>query len=96
VTYRLERPACGGEDVTKVVLLQHSHTLPSGEKDVKIIGLYESRTAAIAAVGRLVQNNGFREHPEIVNPLVDDITDGFFIDEYEINKDHWTEGYVTT
>ena len=78
-----------------VFILQHQHTLPSGEEDVKMIGVFESKESAVEAINRLVDQNGFRDHPTIINPLVDDENDGFYIDEYEINKYHWTEGFVT-
>jgi homoserine kinase type II len=52
--------------------------------DEKLIGVYESQDAAQAAVERLRVQPGFRDTPE-----------GFQIHRYEINRDHWTEGYVT-
>ena len=67
-----------------VFVVQHEHELPTGEEDVKFIGVYASHAAAEAACERLRQQPGFSETPE-----------GFSIDRYEIGKDHWTEGYVT-
>ena len=69
-----------------VFLLHHIHkdaNLPDGE-DVKIIGIYSLRTKAEGAVARLSTQPGFREAKE-----------GFQIEEYEIDKDHWTEGFTT-
>lgn len=78
-----------------VFVVQHLHVHDSGEECVKFIGVYESRSAAEEAVLRLADQPGFREHPNIVRPEADDPESGFYIDEYEIGKDHWTEGYVT-
>jgi hypothetical protein len=78
-----------------VFVLQHLHRLPGGEDDVKMIGVYSTRKAAVAAVSRLSQAPGFKEHANIVDYDTTDDDEGFHIDEYEIDKDHWAEGYVT-
>lgn len=52
-------------------------------EDVKLIGAYASEAAAQAAIERLRKQPGFRDYP-----------DDFTIDAYEIDKDHWTEGFV--
>jgi hypothetical protein len=36
------------------------------------------------------------QHPKIIDPTQTDEEQGFYIDEYELDKDHWTEGFVTT
>jgi len=63
----------------RVFLLWHEH-----DDDGKLIGVYSSEENAIAARGRVTDKPGFVEVPE-----------GFTIDAYELDKDHWTEGYVT-
>jgi homoserine kinase type II len=68
----------------EVFVLQHVHTFDDGEEDVKMIGVYSSRGQAEAAVERLSTRPGFSDTPE-----------GFEIDPYVLDKDHWTEGYVT-
>jgi hypothetical protein len=68
----------------KVFVLQHVHSLEGGEEDVKFIGVYSSRENAQAAIKRLSQAPGFSE-----------ALTGFHIDEYQIDKDHWAEGYTT-
>jgi hypothetical protein len=68
----------------EVFVLQHVHTFDDGEEDVKMIGVYSSRGQAEAAVERLSVQPGFNDTPE-----------GFEIDPYVLDKDHWTEGYVT-
>jgi hypothetical protein len=78
-----------------VFVVQHLHVHANGEECVKMIGVYETRKAAEQAVGRLATQPGFRDYPKIIDPLRDDEESGFYIDEYKIGKDHWTEGYVT-
>jgi hypothetical protein len=68
-----------------VFLLWHVHELPDQEDDEKLIGVYRTEADAEAAVLRLKDRPGFCEAPE-----------GFLIDKYELNRDNWTEGYITT
>ena len=70
--------------MTKVYVLQHVHSLEDGEDDVKFIGVYSSRENAQAAITRLGLAPGFS-----------DALDGFHIDEYQVDKDQWVEGYST-
>lgn len=66
-----------------VYLVQHVHEMDDDE-DVKVIGIYSSQKNAEAAVERLKLIQGFKDAKE-----------GFYIDEYKLDHDHWTEGYVT-
>jgi len=66
-----------------VFVLQHSYELDSCE-ETKFIGVYTSKEEAQAAIERLKTQNGFRQKPN-----------NFYIDEYELNKDHWTEDFAT-
>jgi hypothetical protein len=66
-----------------VFLLWHVHQL-NGDEDEKLIGVYRTKQDAELAISRLQAQPGFRNTPE-----------GFQIVEYAINKDHWTEGFVT-
>ena len=75
-----------------VFIVQHLHTLPSGEEDVKLIGAYSTLERAREAVRRLKVEPGFRDHPRVIDPLVEDCTDGFYIEEYTIDEDNWAEG----
>lgn len=50
--------------------------------DAKFIGVYRFRESANAAIVRLRPQPGFRDHPA-----------GFSVDEYELDKDHWCEGF---
>lgn len=58
------------------------HSLPETGR-VKVIGVYSSRQLAEAAMERTRILPGFADEP-----------DGFTIDEYEIDKDHWPRGFV--
>lgn len=69
---------------TKVYIVQHVHELPGGDEDVKLIGVYSSEERAWDAVSRLAQLPGFAQAPQ-----------GFHVDAYELDRDHWTEGFVT-
>lgn len=67
-----------------VFILYHSHESGDGETDDKLIGVYSSVAEAEAAKARKLQYEGFRDAP-----------DGFLIEKYELNRDYWSEGYVT-
>ena len=67
-----------------VFLLWHVHEFPDGEEDAKLIGVYSTREKAEQARQRLAVHPGFRELPE-----------GFQVSAYQLDRDHWTEGYVT-
>jgi hypothetical protein len=69
--------------MASVFVLQHVHTREDGLEDVKFIGVYSSHEKAQAAAARLGRQPGFVDAP-----------DGFHIDEYRVDQDHWAEGYV--
>jgi hypothetical protein len=69
--------------MASVFVLQHVHSREDGVEDVKFIGVYSSREKAEAAVSRLSLQAGFSDAP-----------DGFNVDEYRVDQDHWAEGYV--
>lgn len=66
-----------------VFVLQHVAREDQDDEDVKFIGVYSSRATAEAAVARLRQQPGFSAY-----------RDGFHLDEYTIDMDHWTEGFA--
>lgn len=66
-----------------VFILQHVSKEMANE-NVKLIGVYSSLQEAEAAIERLKSKPGF------LNATTD-----FHIDKYEINKDHWAEGFVS-
>lgn len=65
-----------------VFVLWHIHDV-EGADDEKLIGVYRTEEDAKAAIARLRGKPGFRENP-----------DGFSYDRYELNRDHWTEGFA--
>ena len=69
--------------MASVFVLQHVHSREDGVENVKFIGVYSSRENADKAVARLSCQPGFSDTP-----------DGFHIDEYRVDQDHWVEGYV--
>ncbi|HKW62127.1 MAG TPA: hypothetical protein VJN89_06250 [Candidatus Acidoferrum sp.] len=72
-----------GETLETVFLLWHVHKFrDSKDTDEKLIGVYKTEEDARAAITRLANKPGFHEAPA-----------GFQISQYELNKDHWTEGY---
>jgi hypothetical protein len=77
-----------------VFVLEHLRVRADGWDDVKLIGVYRSRATAMAAVERLRLQPGFREYPKLVEPLLDDEPSGFYLEEYALDEDHWTEGFV--
>ena len=78
-----------------VFIVQHLHLLPNGQEDVKLIGAYRSAEAAHAAIERLKTQPGFCDSPRLIDPLTDDEEAGFYIEEYELDKDRWPEGFIT-
>jgi hypothetical protein len=65
-------------------LLWHTHEFEDGSEDSKLIGVYTTNERAMSARAQSKLLLGFQDHPN-----------GFHISTYEVNKDHWTEGYVT-
>lgn len=64
-------------------VVQHLREDEDGYDDVKLIGVYSTQELAEAVVERYKKLPGFSEYPE-----------GFCISGYELDKDHWTEGFV--
>jgi homoserine kinase type II len=67
-----------------VYVLHHVRAIDESGEEVKLIGIYRSKEATDAATARLSGQPGFRDYP-----------DGFQAEPYELDKDHWTEGFVT-
>lgn len=66
-----------------VFILQHCYENDDGYDEVKFIGVYSTEEKAKETIDRLKTVKGFCDYP----------IDCFFIDEYEIDKGHWTEGF---
>ena len=69
--------------MTHVYVVQHLREDPDGYDDVKFIGVYSTLQKAEEAVMRHKLLPGFIETPQ-----------GFCVEQYEVDKDHWTEGFV--
>ena len=67
-----------------VYLLQHVAREGTDDESVKVLGIYSTQGKARAATKRLVKLPGFRRYPN-----------SFCIDQYTLNQDEWTEGFVT-
>jgi hypothetical protein len=58
------------------------HSLPETGR-VKVVGIYSSRVLAEEAQERARALPGFCDEP-----------DGFSIEQYEVDRDHWSRGFV--
>ena len=67
--------------MTSVFLLWHSYEDDTHE-DSKLIGVYTTRELAELAKSRVIVQPGFSLYPN-----------GFLIDEYRLDKDHWAKGF---
>ncbi len=69
-----------------VYVLQHSYEIgEEGEFDeTKLIGIYSSKEKAEKVIEIYKALPGFKEYP----------ISCFHIDKYEIDKDHWSEGFI--
>jgi len=81
--------------MTRVFLLQHLHVLGPDEEDVKALGIYSSREAALAAVERFRKLPGFCDTAQMADHSKPGPAEGFNIDEYEVDLDSWSKGYET-
>jgi hypothetical protein len=81
--------------MSSVFVVQHLHRLPDGTDDAKFIGVYKSRDSAEAAVKRLKTQPGFSEFPIIIDFETDDNDQGFHVEEYQLDQDHWAEGFIS-
>jgi hypothetical protein len=64
-----------------VFLLWHVRE-PVGNEEDLLIGVYSTAADAMCAIERLGSKAGFVDAPE-----------GFRINRYELNRDHWADGY---
>jgi hypothetical protein len=71
-----------GDTMDSAFILFHVRKDDEHGDDSKIVGIYRSGEAAQAAILRVADKPGFRDNPG-----------GFMVDRYEMDKDHWTEGF---
>ncbi len=62
-----------------VYLLWHT----DAHEDEKLIGVYRTESDALAAIERVKEKPGFSDE-----------RGDFEVAKYELNQDHWTEGFV--
>jgi hypothetical protein len=67
----------------QVFLLWHSYKAGDAA-DHKLVGVYSTHAEAEAAIMRKLQFEGFRDYPS-----------GFLIDPYVLDRDAWSEGFVS-
>jgi hypothetical protein len=67
-----------------VFVLHHVRADDEYGDDAKLIGVYRSEESARAAISRLSDQPGFRDHVA-----------GFEIGPYPLDKDHWEEGFIS-
>ena len=70
--------------MTEVFVLQHVAREGSDSEDIKFIGVYSTESAAREAIHRPMPQPGFTDYPN-----------GFRIDRYERDHDHWVEGFIS-
>ena len=70
--------------MNSVFLLWYVRAPDSADEDELLIGVYSTEEQARGAIERLKSKPGFVKS-----------RDGFQIHPYEINRDHWTEGFVS-
>jgi hypothetical protein len=67
-----------------VHLLWFAREMAEGQEDIEIlIGVYSSEMEARSAIRRLKGHPGFVDFPQ-----------GFQVHAYQLNRDHWIEGFV--
>jgi len=67
-----------------VFVLWHTRPVSDHAEDVKMIGIYSSEEKANAALGRVKDQPDFRDYPA-----------GFEIAETKLDRDDWTEGFIS-
>jgi homoserine kinase type II len=67
-----------------VFLLWHVREVEHNESEL-LIGVYSTELEAIAAIERVRDRPGFVNYPG-----------GFQIHSHELNRDGWTEGFIST
>ena len=69
-----------------VYLLQHTYFYGDNDEheETKILGIFDSRDKAQAAITQYIELPGFKDFSD----------ECFSIDEYQLNKTEWAEGFV--
>jgi hypothetical protein len=70
--------------MTDVFLVHHVNQISDDEEDIKLIGVFSSEKKARHAIDCARNLPGFSE-----------VSNGFSINRYQIDKRAWPEGYIT-
>lgn len=70
--------------MSSVFHLTHTHEQPCGCDETKDLGTYSTQENGVKATARAMKLPGFRDHHE-----------GFHLQEVVLDKDEWTDGFVT-
>jgi hypothetical protein len=68
-----------------IYLLSHDYETPTSLDNGILLGIYHSEADARKSKEELATQPGFDQFPN-----------GFHIDRYQINEDHWTDGFGET
>jgi hypothetical protein len=82
VDFHLLSATSSSSSLSLSTICSYAALVQAGADDAKLIGVYSSPSRAEAAAKRLRQAPGFCDHP-----------DGFTIDPYPVDEDHWREGF---
>jgi hypothetical protein len=74
-------------------MLYHFQRLRSGERQVLLVGVYDSRAAILRAINRVSKLPGFRRSPILLDYKTD-YGDGFNINRIALGEDNWREGFA--
>ena len=66
----------------KVLVVQHVRVKDADNEEVKMIGVFSTQATVNACIRELETQPGFRDR-----------LDGFSVDEYELDKVEWKEGF---
>ncbi len=74
-------------NIKRVFILQHCYEYGENNEftETKFIGVYSSQEQAVCAINRLKNKKGFKDYP----------LECFYVDEYMLDKDQWSEGFIT-
>jgi hypothetical protein len=72
-----------------VFVLEHLHTHDDGEECWKRIGIYKTQLDVLEAMVRAKLLPGFSDQPNLIDYTNLLSKNGFNIDEYRLNQDHW-------
>jgi hypothetical protein len=68
--------------MTDVFVLHHINRPDTDDENAKLIGIYATQEAGQRAIDRLKDMPGFR-----------DPTGHFHLEAYQLDQDHWSEGF---